>query len=305
MSFAYPWVLFLLLIPFALLAWVWRRQSRRLMLPFDYGTQGRGRVLAFLITLAESLPALILGAVIVILANPQQMSLPRTKRALTNIEFAVDISGSMTASFGEGTRYDASMEAINEFIDYREGDAFGLTFFGNSVMHWVPLTTDSSAFKCAPPFMDPNKTYIRGFGGTEIGRALRACKDVLIQRDEGDRMIVLVSDGFSSDLGGGNDAEIIDTMLKHGIKVNAIHIAESNIPDPVVNITAMTGGEVYSPGDVEGLKSVFRRIDEMQETRMEKTSAEVMDDFVPTCIVGLSLLGLCASTLFGLRYTPW
>ncbi len=305
MSFGYPWVLALLVIPVAILIWVWRRRSHRLMLPFDYGTQGRGRLLGFLLGLAECLPALVLGCVIVLLANPQQLSLPRTKRVLTNIEFAVDISGSMTASFGDGTRYDASMEAINEFIDYREGDAFGLTFFGNSVMHWVPLTTDSSAFKCAPPFMDPNKTYIRGFGGTEIGRDLRACRDVLIQRDEGDRMIVLVSDGYSSDLGGGNDAAIIESMNKNRIKVNAIHIAESAVPDPVVNITAMTGGEVYSPGDVDGLKSVFQHIDSMQQTRMEKIAAEVMDDFTPTCIVGLSVLGLCLSTLFGLRFTPW
>lgn len=305
MSFGYPWMLLFLLIPAGILLWVWRRNSHRLMMPFDFGTQGRGRGLGFLLALAESLPALVMAAVIVIMANPQQLSLPRTKRVLTNIEFAVDISGSMTAGFGDGTRYDASMQAINDFIDYRDGDAFGLTFFGNSVMHWVPLTTDTSAFKCAPPFMDPNKTYIRGFGGTEIGKALRACRDVLIEREEGDRMIVLVSDGFSSDLSGGNDQEIIESMNKNGIKVNAIHIAESTVPDPIVNITAMTGGEVFAPGDVEGLKSVFMRIDEMQQTKLEKIAAEVMDDFVPTCIVGLCLLGLCVSTLFGLRYTPW
>lgn len=305
MSFGHPWVLFLLLVPAAILMWGWRRTGNRLMLPFDYGMQGRGRWLSILLGCVESLPALVLAVVIVLLANPQQMSLPRAKRVLTNIEFAVDISGSMTAGFGDGTRYDASMAAINEFIDYREGDAFGLTFFGNSVMHWVPLTTDSSAFKCAPPFMDPNKTSIQGFGGTEIAKALRACRDVLIEREEGDRMIVLVSDGFSSDLGGGNDVELVQSMNEHRIKVNAIHIAETTVPDPIINITAMTGGEVYSPGDVEGLQAVFQHIDAMQQTRMEKTAAEVMDDFVPSCIVGLSVLGLCVATLFGLRYTPW
>ena len=172
-------------------------------------------------------------------------------------------------------------------------------------MHWVPLTTDSSAFKCAPPFMDPNKTYIQGFGGTEIGKALRACRDVLVEREEGDRMIVLVSDGFSSDLGGGNDVEIIESMNANRIKVNAIHIADTNVPDPIVNITALTGGEVYSPGDVEGLKGVFKHIDAMQQTRMEKIAAEVMDDFIPICAIGLTLLGVSISTLFGLRYTPW
>ena len=66
------------------------------------------------------------------------------------------------------------MDAINEFLDYREGDAFGLTFFGNNVLHWVPLTTDASAVSCAPPFMRP-EVAPPWFGGTEIGKALLAC----------------------------------------------------------------------------------------------------------------------------------
>ena len=120
--------------------------------------------------------------VVLILAGPQKWDEPRSKRVLTNIEFCVDVSGSMTASFGEGTRYDASMRAINDFLDYRTGDAFGLTFFGNSVLHWVPLTTDVSAFRCAPPFMKPGRLP-SWFGGTEIGKALLACRRILIERD--------------------------------------------------------------------------------------------------------------------------
>ena len=75
------------------------------------------------------------------------------------------------------------MEAINRFVDFRKGDAFGLTFFGNSVLHWVPLTSDVSAIKCATPFMRPERN-IPGFGGTEIGKALLACRKVLADRQE-------------------------------------------------------------------------------------------------------------------------
>ena len=38
-----------------------------------------------------------------------------------------------------------------------------------------------------------------------IGKALLACKEILTSREEGDRMIILVSDGESFDLSGGND----------------------------------------------------------------------------------------------------
>ncbi len=304
LSFAYPLMLFLLPLPALLAAWIWRRQSGRVVLPFDHGVPRGGAFLSGVVNLAESLPVLLLALVIVLLAGPQRLSEPRSRRALTNIEFCVDISGSMRAPFGTGTRYDGSMAAINEFLDYRQGDAFGLTFFGNSVLHWVPLTSDTSALRCAPPFMKPENAP-SWFGGTEIGKALLACKDVLIRREEGDRMIVLVSDGSSADLFGENDRRIATTLKQHNITVFAIHISDTAVPDPIVNITTLTGGAVFNPGDAEALKSVFQRIDTMQEARLEKTAAETLDDFFPYCVAGIVILSLGLVTSLGLRYTPW
>ena len=43
----------------------------------------------------------------------------------------------------------------------------------------------------------------------------------------------------------------------------------------------------------------------MRETKLEKTASEVLDDFGPVCMVGLSLVGLASCAFFGLRYTPW
>ena len=306
MIFTYPAVLLLLVIPAALIAHIGYRAGNRVVLPFDYGTQSAGRMFSFLINQAERLPALILAVVIVLLAGPTQMGEPKTQKVLTNIEFCVDVSGSMTASFGEGTRYDASMAAIDSFLDYREGDAFGLTFFGNEVLHWVPLTNDVTAIRCAPPFMDPkNPNHPPWLGGTAIGKALMACREVLITRKEGDRMIILVSDGSSFDLVNGNDLEIAQKLRNDNIVVYGIHIATSEVPGPVVNITALTGGEVFSPDAPGALESVFKRIDEMQDTKMEKVSAETMDNFAPYSYAGLSVLAMSFLALFGLRYTPW
>jgi Ca-activated chloride channel homolog len=306
MSFTYPLVLFLQIVPAVVLVWVWSRHSKRVVVPFDHGAQQRGSWLQFVINLAESIPALVLACVIALLAGPQRLGEPRSKKVLTNIEFCVDVSGSMTASFGEGTRYDASMNAIDEFLDYREGDAFGLTFFGDEVLHWVPLTNDVTAIRCAPPFMNPrNPGHPRWLGGTAIGKALVACHKVLTEREEGNRMIILVSDGSSSDLFGGNDVEIAKKLNADNITVYGIHISSSGVPDPVVNITQLTGGEVFNPGDPGGLESVFKSIDEMQETKMEKVSAETQDDFFPLALGALITLGCGLLCLFGLRYTPW
>lgn len=302
--FRHPSVLALLFLPLVLLVATWRRSGRAVVLPFDHGSASPGSGARFCIRAAESIPALLLAIAIVLLAGPERWEEPRSKRLLTNIEFCVDVSGSMTARFEDGDRYSASMKAINDFLGYREGDAFGLTFFGNAVLHWVPLTSDVSAFACAPPFMHP-ANLPPWFGGTEIGKALLACRKVLVEREVGDRMIVLVTDGYSADLSGGRDEEIAARLRDDGITVYCVHVADGEIPGEVVTIAANTGGEAFKAGDGAGLQRVFEHIDRLQETRLEKTHEESVDDFGPWCRAALALAGLFLLALFGLRYTPW
>jgi Ca-activated chloride channel homolog len=303
-GFAHPVVLILLVAPMWLLAWTWRREGRRVVLPFDHGDQKPGVGWSLPIRIAECLPAIALAGVILLIAGPQRLGVPKTRRALTNIEFCVDVSGSMTAPFGEGTRYDASMKAIDQFLDYREGDAFGLTFFGNNVLHWVPLTSDVSAIRCSPPFMRP-EIAPPWFGGTEIGKALLACKEILERREEGDRLIVLVSDGFSFDLANGNEEKVAKDLRDAHVTVYTIHAAETEIPGTIVNLTAATGGEAFAAGDPASLDIIFKRIDEMTRAKLEKTAPETLDHFAPYCIVALSVLSVMGLTSLGLRYTPW
>lgn len=300
----WPLIVLMLLVPLGLLAWQWLRSGRNVIVPYDHGKPGRGRWLGTLITAASSLPALVLAVVMLILAGPTRLTEPEARRKLTNIEFCVDISGSMMASLGEGNRYDASMAAIDEFLEARQGDAFGLTFFGNSVMHWVPITTDANAIRHAPPFMRPENAP-PGFGGTEIGKALLACQRRLVETESGDRMILLVSDGNSFDLGGGNDMQIANQLKENRIVLYTIHIAETEIPDSIVNIAAYTGGEAFAANDVEALKNVFTSIDTMEVAEMERTAADAVDHYEPYAITALSLLGVSLLFSFGLRYTPW
>ncbi len=304
--FGQPWYLLGLIFPVMLLWFTWNRNGRRVTLPMDEGSAPADRLLRGALNVAESLTPLSLGLAIILLAGPQKLDAPKTKRSLTNIQFCVDISGSMTAEFGDGTRYDAAMQAINSFLDYRTGDAFGLSFFGNNVLHWVPLTSDTTAFRCSPPFMDPKRGNLPSwYNGTSIGKALRACREVLISREEGDRMIILISDGYSSDLSGGQDEEVARLLRESGITMYGVHVAEGDVPGTVVNIASATGGEFFAAGDPGALDAVFQRIDEMQETVLEKVKAEYVDDFAPWCWAGAVLLALHVLLQFFLRFTPW
>lgn len=301
--FRQPQVLLLLVVPVALLAWTWRRRSRRTVLPFDHGSPGRGLGWYLLIGAAESLAPLLLAVAIVILAGPRTYGEPKDKRKLTNIQLCVDISYSMTTEFGEGSRYDTAMKSVNDFVGYRKGDAVGLTFFGNSVMHWCPLTSDTNAITCSVPFMRPENVP-PWFNGTEIARALRACKSVLVERQDGDRMIVLVTDGESYDL--FNNAETLGRDLKAAnITVFAIIIGMDRVQDEIATITGITGGEAFLAGDPDAMRAVFQRIDQMKQAPVEKSIADMLDDYRPFAAAGLALLACAALAAYGARYSPW
>jgi Ca-activated chloride channel homolog len=304
MTFANPWLLALLLAPLALAIFFRRRGGRRVPLPFDHQPLPRARLFGFLLRTADLLPLLLLAIGILLLAGPRRFEQPRSEREMTNIQFCLDVSGSMLAQFGSGNRYDAAMAALNDFISFRDGDAFGLTVFGSSVLNWVPLTNDVSAFRCATPFLRP-ENLPPWFGGTMIGMALRSAEKTLLSSESGDRMIVLLSDGDSFDLQNGMDVKIAQSLAANGIKVYAIHIADGGVPDPVALISSMTGGEVFAVGDPAALNAVFAQIDAMQKAPLKRVTPDPVDFFEPFALAGLGVGALYLLTLFGLRHTPW
>ena len=304
MSFRHPAVLLLLVIPVVLAYWEWTRLGFRLVLPFDHSGHAPGHWLRRTVTGANVLSAVILALAILILAGPQRAGPPERARVLTNILFLLDVSGSMGAPFGDSTRFDGAMQAINEFASYRRGDAFGLTIFGNEVLHWLPLTKDVNAIVLAPPFLRPEKQP-PWMGGTQIGKALRACRKLLAAQAEGDRIILLVSDGESADLSPGTAREIAQTLKEDRITVYAIIAQEGAPPAEIEVITGHTGGEVFNVGSPAALKAVFQHIDAMQKTRFTQSVPETVDNFFPFAAAGCGAVGLQVVALFGIRYTPW
>ncbi|MCA9058328.1 MAG: hypothetical protein KDA85_07505, partial [Planctomycetaceae bacterium] len=99
-----------LIVPIALLFWTWFRSDRHVALPFDHTDRRHGLRWWSTISLVESLLPALLAAAILLLAVPTIEGNPIRQRRLSNIEFCVDCSGSMTAQFGDGSRYDASMQ---------------------------------------------------------------------------------------------------------------------------------------------------------------------------------------------------
>lgn len=303
-SFANPWWLWLLVIPAGLMILEARRKRHTLTLPFDFGQQRSGWWLGRLLRAAALLPALLLAVAIVLLARPIRPDQPTTERVLTNIEFVMDVSGSMGSEFGGATRFDGSLAAIQAFTNHRRGDAFGLTIFGNEVLHWTPLTKDLEAIRTAAPFLRPGRMPPQ-FGGTEIGKALRASLKQVQLRGQSEGLMVLVSDGESADLGDDKARIIGGELATAGVVLYAIHIGDDEVPRDLYDLVGPSGGQVFAAQNPAALQTVFSHLDRLQPVRLRPVAAHPIDTCSLPAMVGLTLLGLFGICSFTLRYTPW
>jgi Ca-activated chloride channel family protein len=304
MSFAHPWVLFLLVIPGLLGAWMWRRRGHVVIVPFDHAGIESNRRLERLVKAAELTGPILLALAIVILAGPQRLRRSDDARVLTNVVFCLDVSGSMSSQFGDGTRSDKALAAIVDFTRRRKGGAFGLTAFGTEVLHWVPVTRDLDAIANSVPFLRPDRmpTYM---GGTLIGHAVREVQKCLLAALEGDRMIVLVSDGESYDLGGGAAERIAQELISNHITLFYIHVAEGDPQAETATLATLSGGRAFAAGNPEALQEVFHRIDAMKPARLKPAAPVPVDFYWPFTTTALGVLVLQLVSVLGLRFTPW
>jgi Ca-activated chloride channel family protein len=230
---------------------------------------------------------------------------------LNNVIICLDVSGSMMSPFGSyrgratKTRYDAAMEAARDFCESRRGDAFGLTIFGAEYLHWFPPTKELSAIRNALPFVKP-QNMPPWFGGTLIANALRGCRDRLARTKEGDRAIILITDGGSADFINGGDRKVAQELAEHRIRVFSILIGNDMFGvGGVYTISALTSGKVFQAGDPGSLETIFREIDAMQKANFKQTTADWVDFYKPLAWTGLAIAGLWGLSLLGLRFTPW
>ena len=305
MSFHHPLVLLLLVLPVMHGFWLWVRRGHPLVVPFDHANVSDGKWLRRFTVGAEMIVAALLAVAIFIFAGPRKPAPPTNERVMNNIVFCLDVSGSMSTPVAPGvSRFDAAMNSINSFCSYRKGDSFGLTIFGGEYLHWLPPTKELSAIQFAAPFLKPGKLP-QWFGGTMIAKALDGCLQRLEQTTEGDRAIILCTDGGSADFANGRDREIGQKLAAAKIKVYAVLIAKDEGSQGVYTICGLTGGRAFDAADPATLAFVFHEIDQMQKANFKPVVADWVDFNKPFAIAGIVLLGIFGIAQLGLRFTPW
>jgi Ca-activated chloride channel family protein len=292
-GFAYPWVLWLLvLIP--VLAFVyWRRRKKMVtevtfssVQPFDHIP---GALRERLRDIPVGLRFLALALFIVALARPQSVS-NRENVSTEGIDIVllIDISGSMLAEDFTPNRMQAAKQVADEFIDGRASDRIGLVIFSAESFTQCPLTTDYPVLKTL--LKEVKNGMIAD--GTAIGLALANGVNRLKDSKAKSRVMILLTDGVNN-RGEIDPITAAKIAATYSIRVYTVGVgAQGEAPYPVETpfgiqrrlipvdldektltaVADMTGGKYYRATDNKKLKAIYKEIDQLERTRIEVTA---------------------------------
>jgi Ca-activated chloride channel family protein len=292
-SFAYPWVLYFIIIIPLLIAWyIW--QGRKKQASIKYSSlkifssipstlKERLRHLPF------ALRSIALIFLIIALARPQNFSAGQNVNAEgIDIAIALDISGSMLAEDFKPNRLEAAKDVIDNFIKGRTTDRIGLVIFSREAFTQCPLTIDYSVLR---NLLSQIKTGMIE-DGTAIGNGIANAINRLKDSDAKSKVIILLTDGVNN-AGEVDPLSAAEIAATFGIRIYTIGVGtRGQAPYPVQTpfgvryqmmpveidegllqkIADITGGQYFRATDNRTLEDIYNKIDKMEKTKIEITS---------------------------------
>lgn len=307
-TFAYPWVFTLLVLPVFLVFWELRKgRKRQATMQISSVKQLKG-VSTFKTSLVPALfvfRLLALAGLIAALARPQ---LRNREQQVTgeglDIVLCIDVSGSMMSEDFSPNRMEAAKQEAIQFVNHRPTDRIGVVIFSGESFTVCPLTTDHAAV------ITQLNSIRSGLleDGTAIGSGLATSVERLKSSQSKSKIVILMTDGVNN--GGIIDPETAkDIARAMGIKVYTIGIGTNgyaSMPNGVggrveekvaidekllKEIAGATGGEYYRATDNQTLDSVYHNIDQLEKSKVEITTYErVTEVFMPFALAALGLL---------------
>jgi Ca-activated chloride channel family protein len=273
------------------------------------GSSRRGIVVVALKTLAWAL-------LVVAAAQPQWIGPPQAVPTQgRDLMLALDLSESMrTPDFEVGgrvvDRFRVVRAVARDFTLNRTGDRVGLVLFGTRAFLQAPLTPDLAT---VAKLLDESEVGLAG-QATAIGDALGLSVKHLHERPEGERVLVLLSDG-ESNAGVLDPKRAAELARDAGVRVYTIGVGtgagnrNSRAQRRPVNgasgadeatlreIAATTGGRYFRADDTESLVGVYREIDALEPTTGDPATVRPVRALFPWPLGGaFALTGLLGLT---------
>jgi Ca-activated chloride channel family protein len=283
-ALAWPWALLALPLPW-LMRWLPRRADTApaLRVPYAAGalaalgqssSSGAGRIGRLLLWLAWI-------CLCVALARPQQLGEPiAPPQQGRQMMLAVDVSGSMSEQdmmLGAQIvqRLTAAKAVLADFLDRRAGDRVGLLIFGERAYTLTPITADLATVRNQLTDSDV------GLAGrdTAIGDAIALAVKRLREQPEGQRVLILLTDGVSNagvlpplraaELAKAEGVRVYPVAFggDGGMSLFGVQIAAGE--DPVdeatlKRIAALTGGRAFRARNTDELAGIYAELDRLE-----------------------------------------
>ena len=327
MFFEYPYLLWLLAVPFLLVVrYIWielkdRRPHMRVSALEAWKAGGRSwlevlRHLPFVLRTAA------LCLIIVALARPRSSTqMEKVDTEGIDIVFAMDVSTSMLARDFTPDRLSAAKDIAIEFIAQRPSDRMGIVVFAGESYTQCPLTTDRATL--INLMKDVQTDLIED--GTAIGNGLATAVARMKDSDAKSRVVILLTDGVNN-MGEIDPATAAEIAKTYGIRVYTIGVgANGEAPYPVQTpwgieirrvpveidetllkqIADGTGGRYFRATDNTKLQEIYAEIGQMEKTRTTVDSFPVYKDLFENYALA-ALLCLALELLLGalLRRMP-
>lgn len=242
----------------------------------------------------DGLRLTILAVFILALARPQGPygDLPDRAKGV-DIMFALDFSKSMLArdytwQGREATRLEALVGVIEEFVEARPDDRFGIVGFAKFAFLASPLTLDQAWITAV---LDDIDTGV----GTAVGDGIMLSTDYLLENPDRDKTIVLVSDGLSNR--GVAPLDAANYAARQGIRIYTIRIMKGLLPpssyqrNVMYRVARETGGQFFQATNTASLQAIYDQIDQLEAKRVEQRRFQQYQELYPW------LLGLAAILL--------
>ncbi|PAK92029.1 MULTISPECIES: VWA domain-containing protein [Stenotrophomonas] len=281
---AWPWALLALPLPW-LMRWWPRRNAAApaLRVPYAAGAlaelgQASGvagwRIGRLLLWLAWA-------CLCVAMARPQQLGEPVTPpQQGRQMMLAVDVSGSMSEPdmmLGNQVvqRLSAAKAVLADFLDRRAGDRVGLLIFGERAYTLTPITADLTTVRNQ---LTDSEVGLAG-RDTAIGDAIALAVKRLREQPEGQRVLILLTDGVSNagvlqplraaELAKAEGVRVYPVAFggDGGMSLFGVQIAAGD--DPVDEATLrriaeLTGGRAFRARNTDELAGIYAELDRLE-----------------------------------------
>jgi len=310
-EFAYPQVLFLLLLVPVLAGW-YISYAYRLKASMRVSSLKSFRNTSSLKSKLRHLPfvlrILAVMFIILALARPRSYNDEKTVEGEgIDIVLCLDVSGSMLAQDFKPNRLTAAKKVAQDFIRDRPTDRIGLVIFAGESFTQCPVTSDHAT-------LESQLAQVEGgflLDGTAIGSGLATSADRLRSSDAKSRVVILLTDGENNGglIGPLPAMEIAKTL---GVKVYTIGVGTDgyantptlsdmgvvmqqekvNIDETLLKqIAAETGGKYFRARDNESLKGIYQEIDEMEKTKVNTViNRKYTERFHPLALIAIGLI---------------